>query len=384
MTDTNNNNTQVDNPESTDEVQETPINSLDDAFNAVRAARGQKPVDTEEAESPDEAEAESDETEETEEEVDTSTETETQSEEETEETEDETESDEKDDDVLSQVKDIDFDSLSEEVQDAIAEKLEVKSHKAFAEMRKRLKEAEGKLESTQAEQAIKAAEVVQGPNQFAKESDPQAITKQVEQAQVNVEYFTDALLRNQVTEVNDDGDEVKGIYHEGKFYDKDSVLKYVDAQKGVLRDGPTRVKQLESVKQFQSKQDDLVAETKAKLKIAPDSKASDAYDELVNDQSFQTVARVLPDYATKLIDLFGKAAVAEVSSKDGKILIPRKGPTGKKNDVNVTTKGASVAKKGSAESQLAALTKRLKKGVTSPNEAVEIARQQRQLRKQLK
>lgn len=382
MTD-NNDNTQVDSPESTEEVQETPINSLDDAFNAVRAARGQKPADTEEAESPDKAEAESEETEETEEEVETSTETETQSED-TDETEDETESGEQDEDVLSQVKDIDFDSLSEEVQDAIAEKLEVKSHKAFAEMRKRLKEAEGKLESTQAEQASKAAEVVQGPNQFAKESDAEAINKQVEQAQVNVEYFTDALLRNQVTEVNDDGDEVKGIYHDGKFYDKDSVLKYVDAQKGVLKDGPTRVKQLESVKQFQSKQDDLVAETKAKLKIAPDSKASDAYDELVNDQSFQTVARVLPDYATKLIDLFGKAAVAEVSSKDGKILIPRKGPTGKKNDVNVTTKGASVAKKGSAESQLAALTKRLKKGVTSPNEAVEIARQQRQLRKQLK
>lgn len=376
MTDTNDD-PQVESPDSTIEAQETPINSLNDAFNAVRSARGQN-VKEEEAKETEETEV----SEGAEDQEEQAEEPESQSEEPEE--KEETEETEEDQDVLSQVEDIDFDSLPQEVQDAIAEKLEVRSHKAWAEMRKENKSLKDKLESTQSENVAKVAEAVQGPNQFANVADEDAIKQQVDQAKVNVDFFTNELLRNSKTEYNDNGDEVEGIYHEGKFHEKDVVLKFVDAQRGILNDGPARLKQLNSVREFQKQQENLVAESKAKLKIAPDSEASEKYDNFVNDADFQTVARVLPDYATKLIDLLGKAAVAEVSSKDGKILIPRKGPTGKKSDVNVTTKGAASENKSSASAQLAALTKRLQKGVTSPNEAVEIARQQRQLRKQLK
>jgi DNA-binding ferritin-like protein len=367
----------VDTPESTSEVQEnSQFNSIGEAFEAARQRR-----------QPKESKAESDDTkeevEETEpeeskeeagnEEVDPE-EPEDVSEEEAE------ESDETDEDVLSQTDQIDFDSLSDEQKDELAEKLEVKSHKAFAELRKQLKEANSKLEEQANRQADNLNEFAQsGDNVFKNVDDLGELQKSIKQAEVNVDYFTDALLKKQITQYDESsGEDVYGIEHDGKFYDKDFVLNYVEQQKKALRDGKAREKQVQAYNEISEKQKDIVAERKAKLGITAGSEASKEYDKLLESSSFKAVAKAMPEYAQELIDLFGNAVVAKASAKDGKVHLPRKGPKGKQTSVNPPkAKGMEAANSTSAK--IAALDKKLKQGVSSKDEMLRIARQKRQL-----
>lgn len=371
---TEENTPQVDNPESTEEVQEpTQFNSIEDAFQAARQTRAPKVEETEpeaeEEQKPEESE-ETEEAESTEEKVENKSE-------ESEETESEEESEESD--VLSQLEEIDWDSLPQETQDAIAEKLEVRSHVAFADLRTKLKDAEKELTELRESKANEVVESATGPNAFSKVTDVAELEKHVQQAEVNVDYFTDALLKKQITQYDEEkGDDIPGIEHDGKFYDKDFILNYIESQKAAIKDGRVREKQLKVYDEVTKGQKELVAKTKTKLGIPADSEASKQYDELIESSKFKTLSRAMPDYAKELIEVFGQSAIAQTESKGGKILLPRKGPKGKTKTVNPP--GDSNADAGnSTSSRLAALTKKLRSGVASKEEALKIAREQRQL-----
>ena len=373
----------VDNPESTSEVQETPqFSSIEDAFAAARQSRSGQ---VEETVSEPEAEAEETETEEPEstetEEVEAVAETEEEvgdtEESEAEETEEEAE----EPDVLSQVEGIDFDTLPQEVQDAIAEKLEVRSHTAFAEQRTKIKALESELNQLRDAKATEVVEAVSGTNAFSNVTDVAELEKQVSQAQTNVDYFTEALLEKQTTQYNEQsGEEVAGIEHDGKFYDKNFILNYIKQQKAAVTEGKSREKQLKSFAELQKGQNEIVAQSKTKLGITADSEASKEYDAFLENPNFQTVLRAMPDYAKELIEVFGQAAVAKVGSQGGKILIPKKGPKGKVKSVTPSNKATSAPKQNSNSAKLAALTKQLKKGVSSKEEALKLARKARQLK----
>lgn len=373
----------VDSPESTIEVQEKPqFSSIEDAFAAVRQSRsGIKeeiaPEPEAEAEEPEAEEPESTETEEVAEEP--ATEDEVGETEESE--EEEAEAEEEEPDVLSQVEGIDFDTLPQEVQDAIAEKLEVKSHKAFAEQRTKIKALESELNQIRDAKASEVVETINGKNAFSDVNDVTELEKQVSQAQTNVEYFTKALIKNLKTQYDDDsGNEVQGIEHDGKFYDKDFIVNYIEEQESVVKDGRSREKQLKSFEELRKNQNEMVAKSKTKLGISADSEASKEYDALLDSPNFQTVLRAMPDYAKELIEVFGQAAVAKVGSQSGKILIPRKGPKGKVKSVTPSSKAASAPQRDSNAAKLAALTKQLKRGVSSKEEALKLAREARKLK----
>lgn len=361
---------QVDSPESTEEVQETQqFNSIEEAFKAARQTRAPKVEEEPAPEAEEETQEEPSEVaEETDEKVEEAPEEESESEEESEES-----------DVLSQLEEIDWDNLPQETQDAIAEKLEVRSHVAFADLRTKLKDAEKELTELRESKANEVVESTTGPNAFSKVTDVSELEQQVQQAEVNVEYFTDALLKKQITNYDEDrGEDIPGIEHDGKFYDKDFILNYIESQKAAIKDGRVREKQLKSYEEVTKGQKELVAKTKTKLGIPADSEASKQYDELIESSKFKTLARAMPDYAKELIEVFGQAAIAQTGSKEGKILLPRKGPKGKTNTVNPPSKSNADAN-NSTSSRLAALTKKLKSGVSSKEEALRIAREQRQL-----
>ncbi len=367
----------ADNPESASEVQETPqFNSLAEAAAAVRASRlGQEPEPVAE-----EPEAEAEEVTEPEDSIESTDNVGDSAEEPAEETE--TEEAEESEDVLSQVEDIDFDSLPTDVQDAIAEKLEVKSHKAFAEMRTKLKAAESELSELREAKSAEVVSAIDGANQFSSISDADELKTKVDQAQLNVDHFTNALLRERTTQYDSDkGEDVSGIMHDGKFYSQDEILAFVDGQKSVVKDAKARQKQVKTAEELRSKQNDMVAESKAKLGISADSKASEEFDKLLDSQGFKTLQRAMPSYAKELIETLGQAAAFKVSSKEGKVFIPRKGPKGKTKSISPTSPSAAAPSKTGASAQIAALTKRLQKGLGSKEEALQIARQQRSLRK---
>jgi len=333
---------EVDLPDATPEVQEKTVEQRKADLIAERKARllGEDDTETTEVE---EVEVES---------PDSDTEVETP----------ESETEEQTEEVLSQVDEIDIDSLTEEDILAIAKEkgidLEPKENSAWAAQRRKIKELEAQLDAEKA--AKQEALSIRSAN---------TADNQLKQVEANVKYWNRKLILEDETQWDDAaGRDVKGVTHDGKFYTAEQVLAFVDQEEGKLPDLRKKAQEVEDARGKLGSLDEVIDGVRSKYDL--DGEALDAYDKLLSDPKFEIVKELVPDFGVELVDLFGLAALQK-SSPTKKRVIKRKAPKEKRESVSPTGSSSRPDSSSGGSSEL----KRLERIVSDPKTPISTRRE---------
>lgn len=348
MTDT----IEVEAPEATPEVQEKTVDQRKSDLLEERRARllGDEDTETTEAE---EVEVETPETDDVE--VETP---ESDSEEETEE-------------VLSQVDEIDIDSLTEDdIREIAKEKgidLEPKENAAWAAQRRKIKELEAQLDAEKAAKqealSIKSANTAE---------------EQLKQVEANVKHWNRKLILEGETQYDDaSGRDVKGVTHDGKFYSAEQVLQFIEQEEGKLPELRKGAMEAETARGKLGNLDEVIDGVREKLNLDGDS--LDAYDKLLSNPKFEVVKNLVPDFGVELVELFGLASLQK-STPQKKRVIKRKAPKEKKESISPRS-GSSNPDSSVGKSSEA---KRLERIVSDPNAPIKSRREAQLQIRQLK
>ena len=344
MTDT----IEVDTPDATNEVQEKTVEQRRNDLIEERKARllGEEDNGTTETE---EVEVDTPDTEEVEVE-----ELESESEEETTE------------EVLSQVDEIDIDSLTEDDIRAIAKEkgidLEPKENAAWAAQRRKIKELEAELDAEKAakQEALAIRETNTAENQL----------KQVE---ANVKHWNRKLILEGETEWDDAlGRDVKGVTHDGKFYSAEQVLAFIEQEEGKLPELRKKAMEVEDARGKLGNLDEVIDGVREKLNL--DGDALDAYDKLLSDPKFEVVKNLVPDFGVELVELFGLASLQKSSPKSKRV-IKRKAPKEKREAISPKSGNSNPDAQVGKNSEV----KRLERVVSDPKTPIK-ARREAQLK----
>lgn len=233
--------------------------------------------------------------------------------------------------VLSQVDDIDLESLSKEDVFEIAKAkgidLEPKENSAWAKQRKRIKELEADLE-LEREAKKKALSI-------------QSITdseKKVTQVETNIDYWNEKLILEADSRYNEDtGKDERGVMHDGKFYTAKQVLDFIKDQKSKLPELKAEARKAEDARKAVGDLDEQIDKVKNDLNL--DGKSLEEYDSLLSDPQFEVVKNLVPEFSVELIELLGLAALQKAGPAKEQVKIKRKAPNSSK-DIN-TLKGSS-------------------------------------------
>lgn len=308
MTDESN----VDSPESTEEVQENKsVAQRREDLIAERIARlsaeDDKEVEAEDVDTPDvEEEAEGDEPEA-----------------EAPESEDET--------VLSQVDEIDIDSMTEDDILELAKlkgiDLEPKGNSAWAAQRRKIKELESQIETERA--AKEEALSIRTTN---------SSEQQLSQAEANVKYWQRKLMIDSESQYDDQsGQDVRGVTHDGKFYSAEQVVSFLDSEEAKLPDLRKKAREAEKAREKVGNMDDVIEKVKNDLNL--DEKSLEVYDALLDNPKFEVVKNLVPDFGVELVELLGLAALQKAGPAKEKVTIKRKAPRSSKD--NSSPRGSS-------------------------------------------
>lgn len=256
-----------------------------------------------------------------------------------EEVEEVTEEEEESEDVLSQ---IDLESLSDDQKAALAKELGSGAGKTIGKQRKQIRELEAKLKLAQ-EATKEAAQLKSSDNPYAGTYKVEDVEQKLNQAQTNVDYWDgklDEALDNETTEIE----------HDGGYLTAKAVRAFVKQERAKLKDLKGRKSEIEKVASLFDDEDEKI-ET-LRLDLALEDDASKAYDEYLNDPSFELVKNLAPDFALKLIDVFAHAAQAKNGTTKKK---PAKRAAPKSKKANSIPKGGGS--EGSMQSQLSVIEK---------------------------
>ena len=334
---------EVDLPDATQEVQEKTVEQRKADLIAERKARllGEEDSETTEVE---EVEVETPDTEDTE--------VEAESESEEEETEE----------VLSQVDEIDIDSLTEDDILAIAKEkgidLEPKENSAWAAQRRKIKELEAQLDAEKA--AKQEALSIRSTN---------TAEDQLKQVEANVKHWNRKLILDGETQWDDaSGSDVKGVTHDGKFYTAEQVLAFIEQEEGKLPDLRKKAQEAESSRSKLNNLDEVIDGVREKLNL--DGDALDTYDKFLSDPKFEVVKNLVPDFGVELIELFGLASLQK-SSPTKKRVIKRKAPKEKREAISPKGSSSRPDTSGGKPSEL----KRLERLVSDPKTPINTRRE---------
>lgn len=273
----------------------------------------------------------------------------------------ETETEEEADEVLSQVDEIDIDSLTEEDIRELAKlkgiEFDPKADKAWAVQRRKVKELEEKLEKSESAKA----EALNIQKNVGAES-------RVAQVEANIDYWNEAIILSTETEYDEaSGKDVKGVTHDGKFYPASSVLQFIKAEKAKLPELRKEATAAEKARDAVGNLDDKIDEVKEKLGL--DEKASEQYDAYLSNPKFEIVKNLVPEFGVELIEMFGLAA-AQGSKPAKKVVVKRKSP--KESHESASPKGGSAKAAGSTGQN--AKIKALEKIVSDSSQTVKARR----------
>lgn len=289
---------------------------------------------------------------------------------------------ETDSDVLSQEEEdvtesneIDFEDLDEDTKDALAEKLEVRSRKAFAEQRVEIKDLKAQLEAKEAEveEALKVAPVSDTP--FANLRTADEVDEQVKMVSHNAEHWNDQLILNQETEYDEaSGKDIRGVKDEsGKFYPASQVLAFVKAERAKVDQLKARKKEIATQAELFSDLDSKVEVLKAELDL--DDEASGKYDKMLSSPKFKLVQSLVPEYGAELVELLAYATAAKSTVKPKKVLLKRKAPKDKKTNAALPSNGRGKTASGRVQ----ALDKIINGGGYTPQQKMNAMREKRSL-----
>ncbi len=285
---------------------------------------------------------------------------------EVEEVEDEEESP---DNVLSKLEDeFDLDDLSEEQMEALTEKLEIGSRKAFAKQRLEIKELKAQVdaERLEKEEALKLRQLTPSVEE---------LDTSIQQAETNAEYWNDQLILNQDTEYDEaSGKDIKGVRDEsGKFYPAQEVLNFVKAERKKVTD--LRQKRSEAEKESASAGDVEAKIDTFKAELGIEGEAEERYDALIKSPKFKLVKSLIPEYGVELAELLAQASLYDGKSKKKKVILKRKAPKSTPNAVPSSPNGRGNAKSGRASE----LSKIVSGGGYTPQEKLNAMRELRTL-----
>jgi len=266
---------------------------------------------------------------------------------------DESDNGESPEDVLSQVDQIDVDSLTEDDIYAIAQAkgidLEPKGNSAWAKQRRKIKELEDALNTERAakEEALAVRTT----------TDSESELKQTE---ANLKHWQRKLMLEGETQYDEaSGRDVKGVMHDGKFYPADQVIQFLDQEEAKLPDLRKRVQEAEKARGKLGNLDEVIDGVREKFNLQ--GEALDAYDALLSNPKFEIVKNVVPDFGVEMVELFGMAALQKAGPKKKKVTIKRKAP--KESKEAISPKGSSSYPDSSGKS---AQRKRLERIASDP------------------
>jgi hypothetical protein len=279
---------------------------------------------------------------------------------------------ESEEDVHSQLDDIDIDSLSEDDIRAIAKlkgvELDPKADKAWAAQRRKVKELEAELE------LVKKAK----DEALSIRSTNDAETR-LTQAETNLKYWNRKLQLSAETQYDEaTGNDVKGVTHEGKFYSAEKLVDWLDGEEAKLpelrKEASLAAKARESVGNL----DDAIDEVKAKYGL--DEKASEAYDKFLSNPKFEVLKNMLPEFSLELIDIFGKAALQTAGSSKKSVVIKRKAPKESRESISPVGGSGRPNDSGGKSAKIKQLEKIASDNKLSPKQRGQALRDIRQLK----
>jgi len=273
------------------------------------------------------------------------------------------------DNVLSKLEDeFDLDDLSEEQMEALTEKLEIGSRKAFAKQRLEIKELKAQVdaERLEKEEALKLRQLTPSVEE---------LDTSIQQAETNAEYWNDQLILNQDTEYDEaSGKDIKGVRDEsGKFYPAQEVLNFVKAERKKVTD--LRQKRSEAEKESASAGDVDAKIDTFKAELGIEGEAEERYNALIESPKFKLVKSLIPEYGVELAELLAQASLYDGKSKKKKVILKRKAPKSTLNSVPSSPNGRGNAKSGRASE----LSRIVSSGGYTPQEKLNAMRELRTL-----
>jgi len=245
----------------------------------------------------------------------------------------EVEEEEESDDVLSQ---IDFDALTDEQKQSIAEAVGSGAGKELGKLRREGREKDDKIESLQKQLDDGLSQMLPSNNPHSEIHTMEELQEKETSLEGNYRYM-DKLLRG--TEEYFDIPMVGGGTEE---WDRAKVGQWKDYYETQIRAIPAQrkaIKELESIQGLTNKE---LEKAKAEVKFLEDEESSQfkEWKKLTNDADFALMARAFPALGAKLARALAHSVAFKSKKPVSKIKLPRK----KAKPINGTTSGAASSK----------------------------------------
>jgi len=260
-----------------------------------------------------------------------------------------------DGDVLSQVDEIDVDSLSDDDIYALAKLKGIdienpKSSKAWAEQRKEIKALKEQIETAQREKEEALALAPVSDNPFANLRDTESVDRAIEQAELNAEYWNEQLILNQETQWDENsGRDIKGVMHEGKFHAAEAILQFVKGERAKVKPLSERKSEIAKQSELFADEGDKIASIKSELAL--DGEVGESYEAMLKSPKFALVKSLIPEYGMELLELLGHAARSKAGVTT-KPTIKRKAPKSKDENISIGSTGRTSSNDSGRETAL--------------------------------
>ena len=282
---------------------------------------------------------------------------------------DEEEAEDDEESAHSQDGEFDIEELGEEELEALTSQINAKAGKALTKARLQEKERKAEIDYLQAQLEELSSNIASNVTPLGSIRSEQEADLAIKQAEINIKGWNRKLITERVQKYDDKtGDEIDGVEFDGKFMPVDELLKYIDREEEKLEPLRNRKSEIKNISSKLGDPIEVIGEVRSKLEIEYDSEEASEYDALLRNPKFEIIANIIPEYASELIEVFGRAAKTKMpQTKKFKGKLKRKVPRAKTESVSINTKAARPAQTSNSTS---VKIKQLQKIVNDPKRSI--------------
>jgi hypothetical protein len=281
----------------------------------------------------------------------------------------EEESDDESGDVPSDDGGFDIEDLNEEELEALTQQVSAKAGKALTKARLQEKERKEQIEFLEEQLHILSANVATSDNPFGSIRSADEADYAIKQTEVNIKGWNRKLITDRVEQYNEKtGEDESGVMFGKQFMSVDQLLDAIDREEEKLDPLRSRKLEIEEVSKKLGDTGGAIEEIRGKLGIEDESDEAKEYEALLKNPKFALVQSILPEYASELIEILGRAAVTKLpKTKVFSKKLKRKAPKSKTESVSLNTKTGRSPKRSDSSS---VKIKKLQKIISDPRQTI--------------
>jgi hypothetical protein len=253
--------------------------------------------------------------------------------------------------------------------EALTQQVSAKAGKALTKARLQEKERKEQIEFLEEQLQILSENVATSDNPFASIKSTDEADYAIKQTEVNIKGWNRKLITDRVEQYNEKtGEDESGVMFGKQFMSVNQLLNAIDREEEKLDPLRYRRFEIEKISEKLGDAGGVIEEVRGKLGIEDESDEAKEYEALLKNPKFALVQNILPEYASELIEILGRAAVTKLpETKKINKKLKRKAPKSKTSNVSLNTKAAREPKKSNSVS---VKVKKLQKIISDPRQTI--------------